>query len=416
MERESRSIEYKESVSKSYLKTVSAYANYNDGVIVFGITDDLKTVGIQNAKDECLNIENQINDCIKPKPDFSLKINSNNTISLFVKKGFNTPYRYNGKAFIRNDSSTVEVDDLLEKRLILEGLNINYEELPCNKKDLTFDFLSSKLIEKLNLSSFNLDVLKSLNLYNDKNGYNNAAYLLADNNNYLGVDMVVFGNNINEFKKRYTFNNISILKQYYEALEAFESEYVIEKVDGGFRKKVELIPVEAFREALANSIIHRMWDIRANIKIEMHPDKVKISSPGGLVYSMSKEDFLAGNYSYLRNPIISEVFYRLSIVEKFATGIKRINKNYENNVVKPSFLITSGSISIELPLLKEISLTINERKLFDAMNNNYKYTRSELESISEIYRDTLIRTLNSLIEKKLVVKEGKGKATHYIKS
>ena len=34
-------------------------------------------------------IENQINDCIKPKPDFSLKINSNNTISLFVKKGFN---------------------------------------------------------------------------------------------------------------------------------------------------------------------------------------------------------------------------------------------------------------------------------------------------------------------------------------
>ena len=118
-----------------------------------------------------------------------------------------------------------------------------------------------------------------------------------------------------------------------------------------------------------------MWDIRANIKIEMHPDKVKISSPGGLVYSMSKEDFLAGNYSYLRNPIISEVFYRLNIVEKFATGIKRINKNYENNVVKPSFLITSGSISIELPLLKEISLTINERKLFDAMNNNYKYTR-----------------------------------------
>ena len=47
-----------------------------------------------------------------------------------------------------------------------------------------------------------------------------------------------------------------------------------------------------------------------------------------------------------------------------------------------------------------------------------KYIESlrEGERISEIYRDTLIRTLNSLIEKKLVVKEGKGKATHYIKS
>lgn len=45
---------------------------------------------------------------------------------------------------------------------------------------------------------------------------------------------------------------------------------MLKKIDGGFRKKIELIPFEAYREALANAIVHRTWDINANTKIEMY--------------------------------------------------------------------------------------------------------------------------------------------------
>ena len=79
-----KKVVYKKEVSKTYLKTVSAFANYNDGEIVFGITDNFNVVGIDNPIEACLNIENQINDSIKPKPDFSLKINDDKTISLYV--------------------------------------------------------------------------------------------------------------------------------------------------------------------------------------------------------------------------------------------------------------------------------------------------------------------------------------------
>ena len=51
------------------MKTVSAFANYNDGEIVFGVTDDLNVIGVDNPTEECLNIENQINDSIDPFPD-----------------------------------------------------------------------------------------------------------------------------------------------------------------------------------------------------------------------------------------------------------------------------------------------------------------------------------------------------------
>ena len=51
-------LEYKETVSKSYLKTVSAFANVNDGRIIFGISDDGRVVGIKKSIEACLNIEN----------------------------------------------------------------------------------------------------------------------------------------------------------------------------------------------------------------------------------------------------------------------------------------------------------------------------------------------------------------------
>ena len=413
--RETKNLEYKEEISKSYLKTVSAFANFNDGTIIFGVSDDGTVKGFIDPKKECLNIENQINDSIIPKPNFSLKINKNNTISLKVYKGIQTPYRYNGKCYKRNDSSTIEVDSITENRLVLNGMNISFEELPSKNQDCKFTFLSEKLKDSLNLESFNNDTLKSLNLLN-KDGFNNAGSLLSDINNFAGIDIVIFRSNINEIKKRYTLQGISILKQYYEAIKIFEDEYIIEKIDGAFRKKYEIIPFEAFREAIANAIIHRTYDIFANTKIEMHNDKIIISSPGGLMPEMDENAFLNGRFSYLRNPIIANVFHRLNIIEMFATGIKRIKESYQDFEIKPTFDIKESYIAINLPSKKEITLTDNEKLILKSLNSNQEYLRKEIEEITNIKKDTLLRTLNSLIKKNLIIKKGNNLNCTYSKN
>ena len=64
MQKENRKLEYKEIITKKYLKTVSAFANYNDGEIIFGISDDYRVIGIENSISACLTIENQINDLL----------------------------------------------------------------------------------------------------------------------------------------------------------------------------------------------------------------------------------------------------------------------------------------------------------------------------------------------------------------
>ena len=74
MRKESKEIEFKEKISKSYLKTVSAYSNYKDGKIIFGINDNGDIIGLEKVTENKLNIENTINDSIKPKPEYTLDI------------------------------------------------------------------------------------------------------------------------------------------------------------------------------------------------------------------------------------------------------------------------------------------------------------------------------------------------------
>ena len=49
------------------------------------------------------------------------------------------------------------------------------------------------------------------------------------------------------------------------------------------------------------------------------------------------------------------------------------------------------------------------------MKQNYSYSRLEIEEISGFSKDTLIRILNTLVEKGIVEKSGKARATIYVK-
>ena len=82
----------------------------------------------------------------------------------------------------------------------MEGKNIRFEELPYNEQKLTFEVLHQKLKESIQIETFNKDTLKTLNLYDNNNGYNNAAGLLADRNHFPGIDIVKFGQNIRDRK------------------------------------------------------------------------------------------------------------------------------------------------------------------------------------------------------------------------
>ena len=419
MRKESKDVEFKERITRSYLKTVSAYANYKNGKIIFGINDEGEAIGLEKVVENKLNIENTINDTIKPKPEYTLdveKIEGKSCIVLNVKKGDLPPYYYNGKAYKRNDTSTIEVDTVELNRLILQGSNLDYEAIEIENEKLEFKFLEKKMKEVVGIKELNLDILKTLNLYENKK-FNIAAELFADNNNrkFSGIDIVVLGENINKILFRGNIERKSILEQYSDAISTFERYYEYEEIVGAERVTKEKISKEAFRESVANAIVHRLWDINANIKIVMSNDKIEIISPGSLPLGMSEDEYMRGYVSVLRNPIIANIFYRLGIIEKFGTGIKRIKYEYRESFVKPAFEIYENSIRITLPVIETIpkNLVNGEVKVFEILKKHEKLSRKEIEELSKYNKSKVIRSINGLIEKSIAEQVGKGRSVKY---
>lgn len=418
--REKYNLEFKESISRTFLKTISAYSNYNDGEIIFGIDDNGSILGINGVREECIRIENMINDSIDPVPEFHIdvkKIEGKNIIILTVRKGKDTPYYYNKKAYKRADTSTIEVDRFELRRLVLKGLNMDYEETEASSQNLEFNILESRFKEKLGIKEMTSDILKTLDLLDKSGKYNVAAELLADKNNinFSGIDIVRFGKNINQILYRETIDKVSLLEQYEKAIEIFERYYQYEEIEGYKRIKKELIPKEAFREALANAIVHRIWDVNSYIQTSMFKDRIEINSPGGLPDGISESEYLYGNISLLRNPIIANVFYRLDIIEKFGTGIMRINEEYIDSIAKPSYEVSENYIRITLPIIdiKGLNLSEDENIILNIFKEELELSRIEVDNKSGFNKTKSLRVLNSLIDKNIIEKLGNGPSITY---
>lgn len=413
--RENKSLEFKSEISNTFLKTVSAFANFGGGEILFGIDDNGSICGMNNPDKACIDIENRINDSISPKPDFDLSVDyNNNIIRLSVYKGEYTPYMYKGKAYRRSNTASVEVDQAELRRLVLDGSNLYFEDLSCGTERLQFNTLEMKMKEIMGIKNLSEDVLRTLGFFTNNGMYNNAAAIFSDKNNFSGTDIARFGNSISEIMDRETITKQSVLKQYDKAVEYYKRYYQYEEISGIERKTVELIPEAAFREAVANALVHRDWNINAHVRIAMHKDCIEINSPGGLPKGITKDEYINGEISHLRNPILGNVFFRMHYIEMFGTGVRRILELYREATMKPQFRITDNVIGVILPVLKNTyEVTKDEKRMIEMLKKGDRLASSELSSGTGFSKAKTIRLLNSLIEKGYIKCIGKGRGTRY---
>ena len=146
----------------------------------------------------------------------------------------------------------------------------------------------------------------------------------------------------------------------------------------------------------------------------MFKDRIEINSPGGLPKGITRGEYLSGGISYLRNPILGNVFFRMHYIEMFGTGISRILELYRDAAVKPQFNITENVISVILPVLKTTyDVTEDEAKIISVLKGAYQLSSSEISKASGFSRAKTIRLLNMLTEKNFVKCTGKGRGTKY---
>ncbi len=125
---------------------------------------------------------------------------------------------------------------------------------------------------------------------------------------------------LNEFSREPLLKLFERLEQLLQAYNP-EQEFSF----GLYRIPVPLFPPEAFREALANALVHRDYTLLQAVYVRIDPDAggLVISSPGGFVEGVSLENLLVVE-PRPRNRTLADAFKRLGLVERTGRGVDRI--------------------------------------------------------------------------------------------
>ncbi|WP_265488412.1 ATP-binding protein [Lactobacillus sp. PV034] len=184
------------------------------------------------------------------------------------------------------------------KRMLQQ--NIESGEFDAEKspnQDLSFEKLSERLKETGR--DFNPG---SLRMVNNSHFYNNAAYLVSDQNTIRTKIAIYQGNDVAEFKDKREFKG-SIITQINDLLYyiSLNNQTKIQITGSAERKEVKNFPEIAIREAIVNAFAHRDYLLHSFIKIEIFDDRLEILSPGGIPDGLTLEEVKDG-MTAVRNP------------------------------------------------------------------------------------------------------------------
>ena len=173
---------------KSWLKSVSAFANGFGGTLIWGITNDDEVVGLENAESDAEFISETIKTKIDSIPKVNLRFHMEDDKKLLlldVYAGKETPYYYVGEgnmtAYIRLGNESVPADNITLKRLVLQGTNRSYDSLVSNYKFKNMAFTKLRSVCKRNTGKdFEDNDYESWGIIDEEGNLTNAGALLAD--------------------------------------------------------------------------------------------------------------------------------------------------------------------------------------------------------------------------------------------
>ena len=322
---------------KSWLKSVSAFANGIGGSLFFGIDNTGNIKGIDNLQHVCEVISSKIRDYMDPLPEVEMvphDMNDLHILQLKVNSGHYTPYYYVGDsqrlAFVRVGDESVPATAEQMVRLVLKGSNKTFDSLHTDYKaeDYAFTILANTFKDRTK-QEWDKKYLLSFGLITGAGDLTNAGALFADDcplwqsrlycTRWDGKEK---GDAINDAE--FTGNVLMLLREAMNFVKS-NTKKGWEKLPDGRKNKPEYAE-RAVLEALVNHFIHRDYTVMGGeIHLDVYDDRLAITSPGGMysgqtVQNLSIEDIS----SERRNPILADVMAQLDYMEKRGSGLKRI--------------------------------------------------------------------------------------------
>lgn len=428
---ESETVELKEIVIDDIKKEVIAFANSKGGTLYIGIRDDGEVTGIENVDEAMLQVSNMVRDSIKPDITMFirydiLKQNHKQIIAVHIQRGTNRPYYIAKKGlrpegvYVRQGTSSVPATDSAIRQMIKETDGDTFEEMRSLEQELTF-YETAKEFERRRVD-FGLPQMKTMKLMNSDGIFTNLALLLSEQCVHTVKAAVFQGRDQSIFKDRREFSG-SLMQQLNDIYQYIDIHNQIHaSFDGLLRIDTPDYPKTAVREALLNLLVHRDYAFRASSFLSIYADRMEFISIGGLLPGIGLDDIMTG-LSVCRNQNLANIFYRLELIEAYGTGIRKMINAYNGTGTKPVIETTGNAFKIVLPninhpsnSLPDHSLDENESKILRYAKSSGTITRTDVETQFQTSPSTVSRLLRRMVEKGLLLQQGKGKNTRYAPS
>ena len=455
---ESETIELKKSTTqlKEGIISIAAILNKHEvGKVYFGVKDDGTIIGMDINEKTIRDVSQTIADNIEPKiyPTIIKLEEEGKEIIEIVFEGRERPYFAYGRAYMRVGDEDRQLSARELEQLILKknADKLRWESQPSiYGLDEVDEHLVVEFVRKANEAGridFKYknvkETLTKLGLL-EKGKLLRAAQVLFSDKNPIRVQAAVFAG-----IDKLTFLDIRQFEgNLFELLEKSE-KYLIEKMNWRVkfgkleREEIPEVPIKAIREALINSLCHRDYSAPEGNQIAVFKNRIEIYNPGKFPEGLTPEDFINDQAaSVLTNPLIAEALFRTKDIERWASGLRRINDECKANDVQVEFIIKKTGFAVvfyrkemsETEITKPVSTppggfgessekttpkttpkTTHKTKdlIMDLIRQNPEITKEELAKSLNLTSDGIKYNIRKLKKKGFVQWVGSSKGGHW---
>lgn len=328
-------LEFKQSLDKSLIREVCAFANASGGKVIIGVADSgkkffpISSDGMNRAKSQAQDIISKL------EPKINVTITHHDGFLLIdIPSGDKKPYYCSEGFFLRigPNSQKLSRDEIIE--MVERSGAIHFDEKIHKSATFDNDFDASaykNFLQKAKISDTipPQQVLQNLHCLIDDGRLTNLGVLFfaktIDFKIRQAICTCVLFKGVDKLhiidRKDYDTNMLDNIDNAVNFVKRHTNlEYVIKSIE---REDVPEIPDIALREAITNAFCHKYYfSDTSKIMVEVYDDRVEVSSFGGLPSGLHHEEF--GFKSVQRNPGIADMLVRAHYVEQVGTGIKKI--------------------------------------------------------------------------------------------
>jgi ATP-dependent DNA helicase RecG len=420
---ESHTVEFKKSTAqlKPAFESVCAFLNAQGGIVLIGVSDNGKIVGqdvSDNTRQEIAREINKIEPPAQLNVSYILSASNKYIIVIEVNPDNHSPYIYDGRAFERSQTTTVRMAQHRYDQLVSRRFQHNFSWEKLEAENYLINDLDRNLVLGIVRKAVDVGRMPEDALRQDLPELI-AAMQLSKEHILLNASIALFGKKIRpDFPqcqlKMARFQGLDRNKfidsdiQYGNVFLLLDSAMsfirrhlpLASKIEPGQLERVEtpIIPFEAIREAIINSLCHRDYAQQSgSIGIAIYDDRMELFNNGGLDPNVTLEKIKKG-FSNPTNPLIADVFYRCKLIEKWGRGVpKIISSCKEAHDPEPEFIIDQSEFRVVFkfpsPITPPVILFNEQPKASESLTSRQIEIIQILSSVSELKPKELLDKL-----------------------